>query len=364
MNNTRPPLDPQLKRDFLKLGFLSLTLMGSASIFVLAPSLSSPTLLSVVAAMILSPWVSALQRRGHSRNFSIFLVFLFLGGIFTCLGFWGIRAGTDEWSSFKIAAPEHFYEAIRKLSSFETFLKKQYPVLSTVQITKTLLKSGNETGQWFVDHGASLVGLLLTWVFIIPIMTWILLSEGRNLQREFLQLVPNRYFEQFLLITSKILEGISDYLRAKLIEATLVGMMTTVGLIIVGAPYVIVLGIIAGITNIIPYVGPIIGAVPGIFLSTFHPDHSNSLMIAVAGVYLVANAVDTFVIFPLLVAKLINLHPAMLLIIVAIGQNYYGLVGMLISVPIATSIKVVIHEIYIAIYEYRPIRDTELPNLD
>ena len=73
---------------------------------------------------------------------------------------------------------------------------------------------------------------------------------------------------------------------------------------------------------------------------------------------------DTIVIFPWVVAKLINLHPLLLIAIVSIGQTYYGLVGMLISVPIATALKVVIHEIYLAIYEYRPSRTSEPPTLD
>jgi putative permease len=357
-------LDLQFKRDLLKLAFLSLALLGTASVFMMAPSLSSPTLLAVVASMILSPGVSALERRGNSRNFSIFLIYLVILVIFISIGFWGMKTGMEEWSSFKIAAPDHFHSAIRNLRSFELYMKTQYSFLNSIHPTDTLLKAGNDTGKWFVDHGASLVGSLLSWILITPLLTWVLLSEGRKLRRRFFQLVPNRYFELYFLITFKVLTGVSDYLRAKLIEAVLVGFMVTVGLFIINAPYSVVLGILAGVTNIIPYVGPVFGAIPGIFLSTFDSGPPNAMVWGVTLVYLVANLVDTFLIFPLVVAKLINLHPLLLIAIVSIGQTYYGLVGMLISVPIATALKVVIHEIYIAIYEYRPARNTESPGLD
>ncbi|MEO5969974.1 MAG: AI-2E family transporter [Bdellovibrionia bacterium] len=357
-------LDLQFRRDLFKLGFLALALFGTTTVFLMAPSLSSPTLLALVAAMIMSPWVSFLERRGNSRNLSILIIYLIIIAVFTSVGIWGIKTGMAEWSSFKIAAPGHFYAAIQKMRTFELYLKSQYTFLESIHPTDTLLKSGNDTGQWFVDHGAALVGGLLTWVLITPPLTWVLLSEGKSIQRRFFQLVPNRYFEQYFLITSKILTGISDYLRAKLIEAVLVGLMVTVGLMLIKAPYAVVLGILAGVTNIIPYAGPILGAIPGIFLSTFNDGHTSGIIMGVVLVYVVANLVDMILIFPLVVAKLINLHPLLLIAIVSIGQTYYGLVGMLISVPIATALKVVIHEIYLAIYEYRPSRNTESPRLD
>jgi len=76
-------------------------------------------------------------------------------------------------------------------------------------------------------------------------------------------------------------------------------------------------------------------------------------------VYLVANMTDLAFIFPILVAKLVNLHPIILIVAVIIGQNYYGLVGMLISIPIAAVIKIIVQEIYSAVYH--PIQSTPRP---
>jgi len=171
----------------------------------------------------------------------------------------------------------------------------------------------------------------------------------------FYQLVPNRFFESLFIVSNEIANAISDYLRAKLVEATLVGLLTLVGMVLVGAPYTAVLAVLAGITNIIPYVGPILGAVPGLLVAAFDHNHPGMLW-PVALVYIVANVIDTFVIFPVVVAKLVNLHPLILIAVVAVGQQYYGLVGMLISIPVATAVKVVVHEIYSAVYEQRSAR--------
>jgi putative permease len=190
---------------------------------------------------------------------------------------------------------------------------------------------------------------------LVPPLTFVMLNEGRSLRQRFFQLVPNRFFESFFLVSHQITAAISDYLRAKLVEALLVGVMTTAGLLLIDAPYALVLGIVAGITNIIPYAGPVLGLVPALLAVLF--DHSGQgLLWPVLIVYVVANVIDTVVIFPLVVAKLVNLHPFLLIAVVAIGQRYYGLVGMLVSTPIATACKVILTEIHTAIYEQRPSR--------
>ncbi len=136
-----------------------------------------------------------------------------------------------------------------------------------------------------------------------------------------------------------------------MIEAFLVGAITTVGLALVGSPYAFVLGFWAGITNIIPYIGPFLGAVPGILIAAMSAGNHGFIWETVS-VYAIANLIDALVIFPGIVAKLVNLNPLVLIASVVIGQYYYGVIGMLISIPIAAAIKVVLYEFYLIIYGY------------
>ncbi len=350
--------DIQFRRDLVKVLFVAATIAAVTGIFVVNPTLSTPTVLSVIATMLLSPLVSALERRGLSRVFSIVLIFTLIGIFVGGLGLWASQSISSEWSGFKEKAPEHFHSAILKLRGFEKDAKAKYAFLDSVHPTDSLLAWGQETGRWFVDNGAALVGSILTWVLFLPPLTFVMLSDGRSMRRRLYHLVPNRYFEAFFLVSTDITTAISDYLRAKLVEAFLVGLMTTIGLVIVKAPYAVVLGVLAGLTNIVPYVGPVIGAAPALLVAAFDTSGS-ALLWPVAIVYIVANVIDTIVIFPVVVASLVKLHPFLLIAVVAIGQQYYGLVGMLISIPIATAIKVVVGEIYTAIYENRVARGRE-----
>jgi putative permease len=344
--------DPHLRRDLLKLACVVAALLGTVAIFFVTPALSTPTFLSVVITMLLSPLVAALERRGYPRWLSITILFLAIGGAFASGGLVALQSGEVEWSSFKEKAPQYFDSTIQKIRGYEVAAKARYPFLSGVNPTDAIIAWGKETGAWFVKHGPALAGELLTWFFIVPFITFVMLNEGPAIRRRFFQLVPNRFFEVTFLATNDILTSIADYLRAKLVEAGLVGLMTGVGLAAVGAPYSIVLGIVAGVTNIVPYLGPVLGAVPGLLVVAFDPA-TQGLLLPVAMIYVIANVIDMVLIFPLVVAKLVNLHPLLLIAVVVVGQQYYGLVGMLISIPIASALKVVLQEIYSAVYEHR-----------
>lgn len=347
--------DANLRRDILKLLCVLIVISGAVGLFLVNPALSTPTLLSIVVSMLLSPWVAALERRGYPRALSITILFLLGGFVMAAGGFAALRSVDTEWASFKANAPVYFQSSIQKLRELEISAKERFPFLSSAHPTDALVEWGRDTGKWFVTNGPKLMGDLISWMFLVPILTFVMLNDGRMMRRRVFQLVPNRFFETTFLMTHAISTALSDYLRAKLVEALLVGVMTTIGLAIVGAPYSIVLGVVAGVTNIIPYAGPVIGAVPGIMIVMLDPSHSH-LVWPVTLVYSIANIIDMVVIFPVIVAKLVNLHPLLLIAVVIVGQQYYGLIGMLISIPIATAVKVVLIEIYSAVYEQKGAR--------
>ena len=348
----KPGSDPHFRRDLLKLTYLITALIGTTAVFVITPSLSSPTLISLVISTLLSPWVASFERKGYSKIRAICFIFLVLGIIGASIGLFGVHSGLAEWNSIEVQAPLHFQAAFEKLKNFEMDIKKHYPILEFIHPTDSLLQSCKETGNWFVKHGPGIMGNFLSWIFTIPFLTFVFLNEGRTIRRGFYQLVPNRYFEYFFLITTQIRRSISDYIQAKLIEAILVGTMVTVGLTLIHAPYAIVLGFSAGVTNIVPYIGPFLGAVPAILTTALDTQHSG-IAISMTIVFIIANLIDLLVIFPLVVAKLVKLHPVILIAVAAVGEQYYGLVGILVSVPITAALKVIVHEIYIAVYEQR-----------
>lgn len=344
----RPP-DVHFRADLAKLACLFGAMAGLVVVFALTPSLYLPTGLSIVATLCLGPVVSALERRGLGRMQAILLLFVAILLVCGGLGAWALQSVVAEWDSFRVNAPRYFAQSVARLQGLEAEWKAKYSFLADVEATQAVMSWGETSGKRLLASGGSILGDLASCLLLGPFLTFVFLSEGGRIRRAFFGLVPNRWFESSFMITSKILTAFSDYIRAKLVEALMVGLLCWVGFLVVGAPYAFVLAVIAGATNILPYVGPIIGAVPGLLMCGLDPSLAGAFW-PVLGVYVVANVIDTVLIFPVMVAKLVNLHPAILIVVVMVGGQYYGLVGMLLSIPIATGIKVVLSEVHAAVY--------------
>ena len=336
-------------RDLVKLGFALGALVGMCALFFSTPTLATPTLAAFFIALMLSPLVAQLERAGMSRTTSVILVLFTVLGILGIAGYLSYSLVENEWDSFKEKGPIYFARSLDKVRVLEETLHQKSALFKNVQLSSKLEHWMESSEQWFVNHGAALAGNLLSSLLLAPLIVFFLLNDGRSFRKVLFQLIPNRIFESAYIVTHKIAAGISDYIRAKLIEALIVGTITWLGLWLVGAPYSVVLGVIAGVCNIIPYAGPVLGALPGLILLAFDPECAR-LIFPVSLVYLIANLVDFLLIFPVFVAKLVDLHPVFLLAAVAIGQEYYGLVGMLISIPIASAFKVISQELYYAVY--------------
>lgn len=328
------------------------------SIPIITPSLSTPTLISLILSIVLSPLIINLERAGISRGKAILLLFLTVGTTFGIAGYWITQSISQEWDSLQRMGPEYFELTLAKIKEYETQLQVQLPFLDGINTAESIQRWASETSTWFLTIIPSLMGNLMTWLLIVPLFTYVLLKDGPNMRRKFFLLVPNRFFESTFIVSTKISTGLADYVQAKIVEGLLVSLLCFVGFILIGAPYSYLLALFAGITNVIPYAGPLLGAIPGVLIVVFDSRYAD-LLWPIVIIYSIANAIDIFLIFPLLVAKLVNLHPVILIAAVIVGQQYYGLVGMLISIPLATAMKVVLQEVYSMVYEQYKTR--ELP---
>ncbi len=358
LDDSRTPADAEKARfsfplrapgEPARLIFAILILLGTFGVFVFNPALSTPTMLALLTTLLLSPAVAALERFGLSRTVSISFVFVALGALLVAGGFLAAQAIEGQWASFTVRAPEIFDRLIETIRSKESAFAQQFAVAPTISLAEKVLVWGQDTGHWFIGHIPVLLGDLATSFLIVPVLVWVLLKDGRRMRKGFFSLIPNRHFESSYIVVHRILGAISDYIRAKLFEGILVGSLVTLGLFLVGAPYPIVLGVIAGVTNIIPYLGPLLGAAPGIVIALYD-ESLGHLLVPVVAVYGVANLVDTVVIFPVLVGRLVNLHPAILLVSVIVGGQFWGFIGMLLSIPVTASLKIILEQVHGALY--------------
>lgn len=336
--------------DGAKIVFFFFVLFGSGLVFIVTPSLFPSAMISILLFFVFGPIIDAFERKGYSRSAAIIALFLLCGIGITVLTTWLTPRISHEIESMSKGGSKIWLDLGSRLRVHENHLSERFPIIRGKQFSEKLLAQTMAAVDkiWIAipDMASSLMVCLL----LVPFFTFVLLKESHEIKRSLLSLVPNRYFETAYGLISQILDDMGGYVAARIIEAFLVGAMVTVGCLIFKIPYAVLLGVCAGVTNPIPYLGPLIGAAPGIFLAILEPSTQGNQLFLVTLVYLFANIVDTIVIFPLVVAKIVDLHPVLVIISVLLGSQFFGIIGMLVAVPITTIFKILFTELYTKLY--------------
>ncbi len=147
---------------------------------------------------------------------------------------------------------------------------------------------------------------------------------------------------------------VSSFIRGQLLDGIIVGILSSIGLVIIGLDFPILIGMTAGIANIIPYFGPIIGSVPAVIMGLLSGSPIKALFAVL--VMLAVQQLDGAIIAPKVIGESVGLHPVFVILSIIIGGAYFGLLGMLLAVPTAGIIKLFI--IRWANYRKRPSKSS------
>ena len=314
-------------------------------------SISLPFFLSIVLMLLLEPPVNFLESKGLSRFQATFLIFVLITGLFVAAGLILFPILRDQVQSIQTQIASG--ELSSRISAMAGQLERKLSFLAGGQ-GSFAEKLQDSVGRFQENLLSLAMGILSAFsnIIIIPFITFFLLKDGPTMKKMAIRKVPNRYFEMTLNLMYKIEQQLGGYIRGQLIDAFLVGVLSIIALYLLDIPYYILIGSIAGLANLIPYFGPIVGAVPAIIASLMHnPSLTPILWIAVA--FAVVQLIDNVLISPLVVAKSVNIHPLVVIVVIFIGEQLLGLMGMLLAVPITAILKVMIQETIWSFKHYR-----------
>lgn len=172
--------------------------------------------------------------------------------------------------------------------------------------------------------------------FMIAFIVLFLLYDFQNIRNSLLSFIPVKHKHKALDILQIIDQNFGGYIRGNILRCTIVGVATGVALSIAGMPYALLLGIIAGVLNVILYIGPYIAAVPAVLISL--SPHAPSTTVTIL-IYIIVQAFDGPVLSPLLLGRFVKLKPITVIISFLIGAELAGFIGVLLSIPLAGIIK-------------------------
>jgi putative permease len=164
--------------------------------------------------------------------------------------------------------------------------------------------------------------------------------------------VPNRYFEFALTLLHKTDQQLGGYLRGTFLDSLIIGVLSVIALLILKVKYAVLLGLFAGLANMVPFIGPIFGAIPAILVVMLDGGGMGRALSVVLA-FLVVQFFDNSVVKPVVVARMVSLHPIVVLLAVIVGGKFFGVLGMFLSVPFTSIIKVIIEETVRNFRKYR-----------
>jgi predicted PurR-regulated permease PerM len=213
-------------------------------------------------------------------------------------------------------------------------------------------------GEKFTETVGSVVDIftdIFYAVLIIPFVTFFFLKDGLYIRQNLLRLVPNRYFEVTLTVIEKVEKNLGRYFKGLLIQYVSIGLVASVLLYAVGLQYAVAVGIFAGLANTIPYFGPLMGFLAGGLVSIAETGNFSmipSVFIAMG----LTQVADNLFFQPIIFSRAAQTHPLLILFVVLIGAQLGGIVGMLIAIPLTTTIRVGVEQVLWSLRNYRILK--------
>jgi len=302
-------------------------------------------LLTLLFSVIISGPVDYLERQGVGRGLGTLMV---LGGLVLVLGV----AGTA-------LAPTIEKQARELAETFPVLLENAQVLVGRLQRALGLETSFSldpqnvlDSARNFLSGGAlatvanvgASVANVISFAVVIVIATVYAVARPWPLINGFVALFPAGRRQRVREILREMYETLQRWFLGQLASMTIIGVLSTVALYLIGIPFALLLGIFSGLVSFIPFVGPAISVIPPVLLALIG-DPVDALWVVLA--YAIIQTIESYLVYPLVMSRAVSLHPAAVMFALLIMGTLFGFVGVLLAVPLVTALQVLLRELWI-----------------
>jgi len=292
--------------------------------------------ISILLTLIMNPAVNKMQEKKIPRTLGASILFLFAFLVIILIFYLVVPPLTKDVSTLTAELPSHMENLGLNQSIDYNFSE---PVQNVIFEASNSLKA---VASNIVSGLLTVLGGLLSAVLIIVISFYLLIEK--NGTEKFVQnLIPINSRPQALRIIQKIETTLGRWFVGQIFLGFIVGILSFIGLTIIGVPYALVLSIIAGTLELIPYIGPTLSSIPAIIIAfTVSP----LLAVLTFILYFLIQQMENYVLVPKVMQKSVGLHPVIIIIAMLVGGQMAGVLGMILAIPVTTIISIVLSDIY------------------
>ena len=323
---------------------LVVILVSLALFIALFSGLLMPVFVAISIAFLLDLPVNKLIQLSMSRTTAtIAVVVAFVG--FSLVGILGLMPIIWQQSSRLVQEVPHMFAQGKE---YLLTLPEKYPELVQVPQMETFLSQVNdkilEWGQVAVQaslNSISDIVALMVYLILVPLMVFFFLKDKKDILANIATFLPKER-RMALQVSKEMNQQILNYIRGKVIEILIVGSSTTLAFIFLDLQYAVLLGVIVGLSVLVPYVGATIVTIPVCLVALFQFGFSSEFGYVMLA-YCIIQAIDGNVIVPLLFSEAVNLHPVTIIVAVIFFGGLWGFWGIFFAIPLATLVKAVIN---------------------
>lgn len=313
-----------------------------------------PVVLALIFYYLLRPVLRLLERLKIPRLWGILIIFLGGIGLLTLLSVLVFPFLREQFQNLIEEFPDYFMSLLNNTDQFlrnsiigDYYRGSSFDIESLVatlptNIADTLQETVTGIITGLTSWISTITGVILS-IVIVPFILFYLLKDGEKLPDYFLKLLPPRFREDTKEVLKEADQQLGAYIQGQLIVAFCIGVMVYIGFLIIGMDYALLLGALAMVTSVVPYIGPAIAIAPAAIIALVT---SPFMLVKLAIVWTVVQLVEGNLISPQVMGKTLFIHPVTIIFVLLTAGSLFGIVGVILGIPMYALLRVIVSHMY------------------
>lgn len=302
-----------------------------------------PVVVAIVVIYMLNPVVNRLQALGISRLLGSCMSYIALIGLIVAVGFLAYPSISDQARTLSDDFPQIYDDLAADAERWADSVGFEVDVPNYDELQEDFDTATDAGGFLSFDRISDLTLTVLEFILLLilaPVIAFYVLMDLPKLRNQAVDLLPPEHQEEALFVSRDLGRAVGGYLRGQLLVALIVGIMTSFGFWLIDLDFWLLIGMIAGFLNIVPFVGPWVGGTLGVLVALATADATTALWAAVVAA--LVQQIDNHFISPNVLRYTVRLHPATIILALLVGGTVAGLLGVLLAVPVVAVIKILV----------------------
>lgn len=295
--------------------------------------------IALIVASLIDPLADWFEKKRMPRGLAVILIYVLGLGVFVAIALVLVPAFSDQLSQLSANFGDYWNRLLNSLTTLKNW-GAQYGLLEQM---KKVIPDALQTGGFTVQHLLSSVFGFFDGVFslaLVLVLAFYLVVEEEGFHRFLRTITPDEHHKYLTVLWGRIKEKLGQWLRGQLALDLIVGSMSYLGFLILDVQYALLLGVMAGIFETIPYAGPIFTAIVAVFL-TFVQSGTLMKPLLVLAVCVVVQQLENHILVPKVMQKAVGLNPVVSILSLLIGYRLLGIAGALLAIPMVTVISII-----------------------